>query len=72
MYIDDYFLHFSVNFYSFDVLTDEKIRQGIKSFSNWPTFPQLYAFKDLIGGLDIVKELHDSGELMSMLLPNDN
>jgi len=47
----------------FDILTDEDVRQGLKTFSNWPSYPQLYIDGELIGGLDIVKELHDEGEL---------
>ncbi|XP_002986108.2 monothiol glutaredoxin-S17 [Selaginella moellendorffii] len=52
-----------VPFGSFDILSDEEVRQGIKSFSNWPTFPQLYVKGELIGGCDIVMEMHKSGEL---------
>lgn len=39
----------------FDILEDEVVRQGLKSFSNWPTYPQLYVKGELVGGLDIVK-----------------
>ena len=46
-----------VAFGHFDILTDEEVRQGLKTFSNWPTYPQLYAEGSLIGGLDIVKAL---------------
>ncbi|XP_053288320.1 glutaredoxin 3 [Pleuronectes platessa] len=53
----------NVQFSSFDILSDEEVRQGLKIFSNWPTFPQLYANGELVGGLDIVKELAESGEL---------
>ncbi|XP_043689434.1 monothiol glutaredoxin-S17-like [Telopea speciosissima] len=56
-----------VSFGSFDILTDEEVRQGLKTFSNWPTFPQLYYKGELIGGCDIVLELHTSGELKSTL-----
>lgn len=56
-----------VNFGSFDILTDDEVRQGLKTFSNWPTFPQLYHKGELIGGCDIVLELHSSGELKSTL-----
>ncbi|KAF8411160.1 hypothetical protein HHK36_003703 [Tetracentron sinense] len=56
-----------VSFGSFDILADEEVRQGLKSFSNWPTFPQLYHNGELIGGCDIVMELHNSGELKSTL-----
>jgi len=52
---------------SFDILQDNDVREGLKKFSNWPTYPQLYINGDLIGGLDIVKEMHESGELESML-----
>ncbi|XP_060562098.1 glutaredoxin-3-like [Ruditapes philippinarum] len=56
-----------VKFGSFDILQDEEVRQGLKTFSNWPTYPQLYAKGELLGGLDIVKELAESGELESQL-----
>jgi len=52
-----------IKFGSFDIFSDEEVRQGLKTFSNWPTYPQLYAGGKLIGGLDIVKELHEQGEL---------
>ncbi|CAK9195953.1 unnamed protein product [Sphagnum troendelagicum] len=52
-----------VQFDSFNVLSDETVRQGIKTFSNWPTFPQLYVMGELLGGCDIVLEMHKSGEL---------
>ncbi|KAM8924473.1 glutaredoxin-3 [Pelodytes ibericus] len=55
-----------VQFSSFDILSDDEVRQGLKTFSNWPTYPQLYVNSELIGGLDIVKELEESGELYSM------
>lgn len=60
-----------VKFKSFDILTDEQVRQGLKEFSNWPTFPQLYMKGELIGGIDIVKELVASGEFQSMLPKQD-
>jgi Grx4 family monothiol glutaredoxin len=52
-----------VTFGSFDILSDEAVRQGLKEFSNWPTFPQLYVKGELLGGCDIVMEMHESGEL---------
>jgi len=52
---------------TFDILTDEEVRQGLKTFSNWPTFPQLYIDGDLIGGLDIIKEMIEAGELQSII-----
>uniref|UniRef100_A0A8D0BN23 Glutaredoxin 3 n=1 Tax=Salvator merianae TaxID=96440 RepID=A0A8D0BN23_SALMN len=48
---------------SFDIFSDEEVRQGLKTYSSWPTYPQLYVAGELIGGLDIVKELEASGEL---------
>lgn len=52
---------------TFDILSDEEVRQGLKEFSNWPTYPQLYVKGELIGGLDIIKELKESGELKETL-----
>ena len=52
-----------VNFQSVNVLEDQKIREGIKVFSDWPTIPQLYVKKEFVGGCDIVKEMYESGEL---------
>ncbi|XP_016365841.1 glutaredoxin 3-like, partial [Sinocyclocheilus rhinocerous] len=52
----------NVQYSSFDILSDEEVRQGIKTYSNWPTYPQVYVNGELIGGLDIVKELVESGE----------
>ena len=52
---------------SFNILEDEEVRQGLKTYSDWPTFPQLYVDGDLIGGLDIVKEMKESDELSDLL-----
>jgi len=57
----------SSSFEHFDILTDEAVRQGLKKFSNWPTYPQLYVNGDLIGGFDIMQEMHASGDLASTL-----
>ncbi|KAL4231374.1 Glutaredoxin 3 [Mactra antiquata] len=57
----------NVKYGSFNILADEEVRQGLKTYSNWPTYPQLYAKGELLGGLDIVKELAESGELVSQL-----
>lgn len=51
-----------VDFQTFDILTDEEVRQGLKTYSDWPTYPQLYVKGELIGGLDIIKELVSSGD----------
>jgi glutaredoxin-related protein len=63
---------FSVKFGTFDILSDEEVRQALKKFSNWPTYPQLYVNGQLIGGLDIVKELEESGELQATLSSTDH
>lgn len=52
-----------VEFKGVDVLADGEIREGIKQFSNWPTIPQLYVKGEFIGGCDIIREMHESGEL---------
>ena len=52
-----------VNYIGINVLEDQKIREGIKVFSDWPTIPQLYVKKEFIGGCDIVKEMFENGEL---------
>jgi len=50
-----------------NVLEDPDIRQGIKDFANWPTIPQLYVKGQFVGGADIIRELHQSGELQKLL-----
>jgi monothiol glutaredoxin len=54
-------------FSTVDVLADPDVRQGIKEYSNWPTFPQLYVNGELVGGCDIVVELYQKGELQQMI-----
>ena len=54
-------------FATVDVLQDEEIRQGIKTFSNWPTIPQLYVKGEFIGGSDIMAEMFESGELQELI-----
>ena len=56
-----------VKFKSVNVLEDQKIRDGIKTYSDWPTIPQLYIKKEFIGGCDIVKEMFENGELKNFL-----
>ena len=56
-----------VKFKGIDVLTDPSLRQGIKEFSQWPTVPQLYVKGEFVGGCDIVREMHESGELRELL-----
>ena len=52
-----------VKFKAINVLEDQSIREGIKTFSDWPTIPQLYVKKEFVGGCDIVKEMYESGDL---------
>ncbi|GLH12520.1 Glutaredoxin-3 [Gryllus bimaculatus] len=59
--------NYNVDYQTFDILSDEEVRQSLKQFSNWPTYPQLYVNGELIGGLDIVKEMHENGELKNLL-----
>ena len=56
-----------IPFASFDILTDENIRAGLKKFSDWPTFPQLYVSGEFVGGLDVIKELALGGDLKKEL-----
>ena len=56
-----------VPFKGIDVLTDPSLRDGIKSFSEWPTIPQLYVKGEFVGGCDIVREMHATGELRQLL-----
>ena len=56
-----------VPFATIDVLQNEEIRQGIKTFSNWPTIPQLYIKGEFVGGSDIMAEMFDSGELQALI-----
>jgi|SRR5690606_12419667 len=55
------------NYKTFDVLSDWDIREGVKQFSSWPTFPQLYVKGKLIGGNDVISELFENGELTDVL-----
>ncbi len=59
--------HSGVPFASLNVLENAEIREGIKSFSNWPTIPQLYVKGEFIGGCDIVTEMYQTGELQALL-----
>ena len=59
--------HVGVPFQSYNILDDMELRQGLKEFSNWPTFPQLYVKGELVGGCDIVREMYQSGELQQLM-----
>ena len=60
--------HLEVEFKGIDVLAEPTLRDGIKSFSDWPTIPQLYYKGEFIGGCDIVKEMHENGELKELFI----
>ena len=55
------------DFLAVDVLVDPEIRQGIKTYANWPTIPQLYIDGEFVGGADIMREMYESGELKQVL-----
>ena len=59
--------HLGVDFVGVNVLQNEQLREGIKTFSDWPTIPQLYVKGEFVGGADIVREMFQSGELKSFL-----
>jgi len=61
-----------VAFDSFDILTDEEVRQKLKELSEWPTYPQLYVDGELVGGLDVIQELKDSGDLKETLAGSES
>ena len=56
-----------VKFEGINVLEDQTVREGIKTFSDWPTIPQLYIKKEFVGGCDIVKEMFEKKELQAKL-----
>ncbi len=59
--------HCGVAYESVDVLQDQEVRQGIKSFSEWPTIPQLYVKGEFVGGSDIMMEMYEAGELQQLM-----
>lgn len=59
--------HYNVSFNTFNILSDMDIREGLKQFSNWPTYPQLYVKGQLVGGNDIITEMMNNGELEQVL-----
>ena len=59
--------HVGVPFETVDVLQDMEIRQGIKSYSDWPTIPQLYVHGEFVGGSDIMMEMYEAGELHKLV-----
>ena len=67
MAVSNLLKHLKVKYNGINVLDDESLRQDIKTFSDWPTIPQLYVKGEFIGGCDIVKEMFESGELKTLL-----
>jgi monothiol glutaredoxin len=63
----DVLRHHDVAVHAVDVLSDPALRQGIKTYANWPTVPQLYIGGAFVGGCDIVRELHETGELAGLI-----
>ncbi|MBB4612388.1 Grx4 family monothiol glutaredoxin [Novosphingobium taihuense] len=59
--------HLGVEYASVDVLQDMEIRSGIKSYSDWPTIPQLYVKGEFVGGSDIMMEMFQAGELQQLM-----
>ena len=57
----------NVDFKDENVLEDDNLREGIKTFSDWPTIPQLYVKGEFVGGCDIIQDMHKSGELSEVL-----
>ena len=59
--------HLGADFVGVDVLQDEILRDGVKTYSDWPTIPQLYVKGEFVGGCDIVREMFQAGELKTFL-----
>ena len=68
MAVSNVLKHLNINFKGVNVLEDENLRQGIKTFSDWPTIPQLYVKGEFIGGCDIIKEMFEKGELKKLFI----
>lgn len=59
--------HLGVKFKGVNVLEDDAVREGIKTYTNWPTIPQLYIKGEFVGGCDIIREMYETGELIEMM-----
>ena len=68
MAVSNVLKHLDVKFKGVNILEDNKLRQGIKDFSDWPTIPQLYVKNEFVGGCDIVKEMFEKGELKELFV----
>jgi len=71
MAVSNILKHLNINFKGINVLDDERLRQGIKEYSDWPTIPQLYIKGEFVGGCDIVKEMFENGELKELLVKKE-
>jgi monothiol glutaredoxin len=58
--------HLGVTYKGLNVLESDDLRQGVKSYSNWPTIPQLYVKGEFVGGCDIIREMFQAGELLDL------
>ncbi len=67
MQVDQILTLLGVDYKDVNVLDDLGVREGIKTFSNWPTIPQLYIKGEFVGGCDIIREMYEAGELQQML-----
>ena len=67
MTVSNVLKHLDVKFKGINVLEDQNMRDGVKTYSDWPTIPQLYIKGEFIGGCDIVKEMYENGELKKIL-----
>lgn len=57
----------SIYYETFDILSDEELRIALKTYADWPTYPQVYVNGDLVGGFETIKDMYDSGELIYTL-----
>lgn len=64
---NDILMDLELEYTTYDILEDEELRQELKTYSSWPTYPQLYFKGELVGGCDIMKEMYLSGELEDLL-----
>lgn len=62
--------YLGVDYASANVLENDELREGIKTYTNWPTIPQLYVKGEFVGGCDIIREMFQAGELQSHMTTN--
>ncbi|MEO1661404.1 MAG: Grx4 family monothiol glutaredoxin [Pseudomonadota bacterium] len=66
----NYLEYLGIEYQAVNVLENQSVREGIKTYSNWPTIPQLYVKGEFVGGCDIVKEMFEEGELRTFMVDN--